>query len=98
MNPLAKELNEIIIKANLDISSSKVRIQVTDNGAGIPEDSQAKVFQPHFTTKDSGHGLGLANCRKIIKNHKGEIELSSSPEEGTTFTIALPLGENENAV
>jgi len=89
---------KIIIKANLDISSSKVRIQVTDNGAGIPEDSQAKVFQPHFTTKDSGHGLGLANCRKIIKNHKGEIELSSSPEEGTTFTIALPLGENENAV
>ena len=46
-----------------------------------------------FTTKEDGHGLGLVNCRKIIKNHKGEIKLSSTEGEGTTFTVILPAGE-----
>lgn len=70
-------------------------IKVADNGVGIPEESLAKVFQPHFTTKDSGHGLGLANCRKIIKNHKGEITLDSAPGNGTTFRILLPISNDD---
>jgi signal transduction histidine kinase len=69
---------------------SMVNIAITDNGCGIPEQNLSKVFQLHFTTKKSGHGLGLANCRKIVKNHNGDITLTSREGEGTTFNIVLP--------
>jgi signal transduction histidine kinase len=79
-------------------SSSKMNqvvISVRDNGIGMSDEIKAKIFQPHFTTKDTGHGLGLANCKTIIRNHKGEITLTSRPDEGTEFIITLPTAENE---
>jgi len=62
----------------------------------MTDEVKAKVFQPHFTTKDTGHGLGLANCKTIIKNHKGEIKLSSDENKGTEFKIILPTVEKNN--
>jgi len=65
-------------------------IEVSDNGLGMPETIMNRIFEPHFTTKTDGHGLGLANSRKIIRNHGGEIKVESTEGKGTTFTILLP--------
>lgn len=86
-------------KIKIEVKSSskmnQVVISVKDNGIGMSDEIKAKIFQPHFTTKDVGHGLGLANCKTIIRNHKGEITLTSRPGEGTEFIISLPTAENE---
>jgi len=65
-------------------------IKVSDTGSGVPPELLSRIFEPHFTTKQSGHGFGLVICEKIIKNHKGVINVESSPS-GTTFTITLPV-------
>ncbi len=77
----------------LSLDSSHVQVQISDNGSGIPEDVQAKIFEPFFTTKEvgKGTGLGLSVSYGIIKEHKGEIKVESSPEKGTTFKIEFPL-------
>lgn len=64
-------------------------IQVRDNGKGIPPDQLKKVFDPYFTTKNDGTGLGLALSAKIIEEHGGSIEIASAPAEGTEVTIQL---------
>ncbi len=72
---------------------STVEIDITDNGIGISEENIKKLFNPFFTTKESGNGLGLAICQKIVQLHRGDISVKSQPEVGTTFTITLPLNE-----
>ncbi|MBI5848916.1 MAG: response regulator [Nitrospirae bacterium] len=67
-----------------------VRIAIEDTGTGIPEPNLAKIFDPYFTTKQKGSGLGLATSYSIIKNHGGVIEVKSEVNRGTTFTIYLP--------
>ena len=67
-----------------------VRIFVRDYGLGIPSKYLAKVFDPYFTTKARGNGLGLSTAYSIIKRHEGYIDVSSKPGAGTTFTILLP--------
>lgn len=64
---------------------------VRDNGTGIPEDMQAKVFLPNFTSKSSGTGLGLAMCQQIIESANGRIYFKTIPGVGTSFYIELPL-------
>jgi len=66
-------------------------ISVNDNGTGISVELQDKLFEPSFTTKSSGMGLGLAITKRIIENFKGEIWFHSTRENGTTFYIKLPL-------
>ncbi|HBB87417.1 MAG TPA: hypothetical protein DC047_07360, partial [Blastocatellia bacterium] len=72
--------------------SSQVQIQVSDTGAGIAVENLNKVFDPFFTTRPNGVGLGLAIVRKTIHDHGGSIALRSDGGRGTTFTIKLPLG------
>lgn len=67
-----------------------VELTVTDHGEGIPPDVLARLFEPRFTTKKNGHGLGLSNCRTIIQNHGGTITVDSKHGESTTFTVLLP--------
>ncbi len=73
----------------------KVFIKVTDTGVGIPSDVQHKVFDPYFTTKESGSGLGLTICSKIINDHGGHIKLISGENEGTTIIIILPTNKSK---
>ncbi|MFP5213529.1 MAG: ATP-binding protein [Acidobacteriota bacterium] len=69
-------------------------LNVTDTGHGIPSEHLPHIFDPYFTTKPSGVGLGLANVHKFVEAHGGEIEVASNPGQGTTFTIRLPLGNS----
>ena len=72
-----------------------VKICVQDEGSGITEKDLEKIFDPYFTTKKEGSGLGLAITHSIIKNHHGHIDVESELEVGTTFTIYLPVSEEE---
>jgi PAS domain S-box-containing protein len=75
---------------------SDVEISISDNGCGMSEETLQKVFNPFFTTKDEGNGLGLAICKKIIQLHKGDINIKSVSGKGSTFLISLPLYEQPN--
>jgi two-component system, cell cycle sensor histidine kinase and response regulator CckA len=67
-----------------------IRISIKDHGIGIPEKHLSKIFDPYFTTKNKGSGLGLAVAYSIIRKHNGHITVESSPGAGTTFHIYLP--------
>jgi nitrogen fixation/metabolism regulation signal transduction histidine kinase len=67
-----------------------VIITVTDNGCGIPEEHSNKIFEPKFTTKSSGMGLGLAMIKKIIETYGGSISFTSKENKGTTFKVTFP--------
>jgi two-component system, NtrC family, sensor kinase len=84
------EKPRIGVDVRFDANRDCMIITVTDNGHGMPDDVRQKIFQAHFTTKATGHGLGLSNSRKIIVNHGGEISVESMEGVGTTFTIILP--------
>ena len=73
----------------------ELQISISDTGIGIPEELLAKIFEPYFTTKESGTGLGLTITFKIIKEHNGEITVESKPSKGSTFTIHLPIPQPE---
>jgi signal transduction histidine kinase len=65
-------------------------ISISDNGTGIPPEQMGSLFEPYRTTKSSGTGLGLLIVRRIIREHGGEIEIQSQPEQGTNILIHLP--------
>jgi len=67
------------------------RIRISDSGGGIHPDHVGKIFDPFFTTKERGTGLGLSIVHNIIEMHDGVIDVESTPENGTVFTIGLPL-------
>ncbi len=71
-----------------------IAIRITDNGKGIPEEIRSKIFQPNFTTKSSGTGLGLALTKNIINQFGGTIDFESQEDKGTTFRIKLPTTES----
>ncbi|SYZ73874.1 Sensory box histidine kinase [Candidatus Zixiibacteriota bacterium] len=86
---------KIAIKSEFDEATEILTVTVSDNGCGIPPESLSRIFQPHYTTKDTGHGLGLANCAKIIRNHHGEIKVTSQENKGTSFIITIPRAQSE---
>lgn len=79
------------IDVTVDNLPDEVVIRVSDNGTGIPEDVQERIWEPFFTTKgESGLGLGLEICKTFIEGHGGTMDFSTAPGEGTTFSIYLP--------
>jgi signal transduction histidine kinase len=70
---------------------SFLQVEIADTGEGIPEENIGKIFDPLYTMKAKGIGLGLAVCKSIIERHEGRIEAKSIAGEGTTFTIKFPL-------
>ena len=90
-----RENGEIILSTK-NPDSDTIRIEISDNGIGIPEDDVTHIFEPFFSTKHdtSGIGLGLAIVHGIIKSHNGKIEVKSELGKGTTISITLPLIRN----
>jgi signal transduction histidine kinase len=72
-------------------STQEVVLSVTDNGPGIPEEIQHRIFEPGFTTKPDGHGFGLSTVFRIVKNHKGTIRVENVAEGGARFTLRFPI-------
>jgi signal transduction histidine kinase len=87
-----QEVKEKKISIFLEQNESELRLRIKDNGTGISAENFDKIFEKNFTTKSKGKGsgLGLYYVQTIIKNNKGRIEVTSSPESGTEFTIYLP--------
>ncbi|MDR2096924.1 MAG: ATP-binding protein [Spirochaetaceae bacterium] len=80
---------EITISTESD--EQGVKISVSDNGRGIAEANIGRIFEPYFTTKEKGSGLGLTLVFKIVREHSGDIDVISTPGSGACFTIKLPL-------
>ncbi|UCD34591.1 MAG: PAS domain S-box protein [Nitrospiraceae bacterium] len=78
--------------------SDYVKITVRDQGVGIPQENLSKIFDPYFTTKQSGSGLGLASTYAIIKNHDGYIDVESEPGRGSAFYVFLPAAVGRSLV
>jgi PAS domain S-box-containing protein len=76
-----------------DQAALPVVVEVRDSGKGFTEEQGRRLFQPFYTTRKAGHGLGLSISRAIIQDHKGAIEASGAPGTGATFTIRLPAAQ-----
>jgi signal transduction histidine kinase len=74
---------------------NEIRISVCDTGKGIKIENLAKIFEPYFTTTETGTGLGLTQVYKIIREHQGEITVDSAPDGGTEFKITLPVPQKK---
>ena len=72
-------------------SDGRIRVEVSDTGPGIGRDEISRIFDPYFTTKSSGTGLGLAVVHKVVKAHGGELQVESVPGKGTAVSILLPV-------
>jgi nitrogen fixation/metabolism regulation signal transduction histidine kinase len=81
---------KVKVKVKIEVLNTEVKIYFTDNGNGIPISIQKKVFEPKFTTKSKGMGLGLGIVKNIIDSHGGKIDYKTG-EKGTTFSITLNL-------
>jgi two-component system sensor histidine kinase FlrB len=75
-----------------------IEILISDNGPGIEADVQKKIFEPFFTTRSGGTGLGLAVVRAVIQGHQGDIHVQSSPGQGATFFLRLPVMQDDAAL
>ena len=82
---------ELKVSVHFDDTEGRIRINVQDNGKGIPQESIDKVLDPYFTTKPEGTGLGLALAYKIIDEHDGTIRFKSTEGQGTTVIVTLPV-------
>ena len=89
----------LTIKSNFSQDQNHLEVDFIDTGCGISEENINKIFQPFFTTKDSkvGTGLGLAICYEIIQEHSGTIEVTSTVNKGTTFSVMLPVTQVSDA-
>lgn len=85
----------IVITSYYNSNSQMITINVMDSGCGIPEDNLKKIFDPYFTTRKDGTGMGLSTAREIIDLHKGKIHIKSKPDYGTEVTIRLPIYKGE---
>lgn len=82
--------DDIVISVEL-VTDDLVEIKIIDKGIGIPAKSLQKIFQPFYSTKENGTGLGLVICKKLIDNYNGSISIHSKPKQGTTVKMTLPI-------
>ena len=94
-----KELNEISIKTSILQHSQMVKIEIADNGVGIPDEYKSKILEPYFSTKKEGTGLGLVIVNQIISEHGGHLRITDNKPNGTIVIIEIPYikdrGEHE---
>jgi signal transduction histidine kinase len=101
LNLFLNSIDAITGKGTITIKTEKcpdqsIQIRISDTGTGINPEALGMIFNPFFTTKSKGNGLGLAICRRLVEQHNGSIEVFNNPEAGVTFVITLPeKQENE---
>ena len=93
---LLKNAKEVVnedgtIFLSADKENSQIVIRCTDNGCGIPDDELDRIFDPFYSHKENGTGLGLSLSKRIVEAHGGTITASSSRKSGTVFTVTLPV-------
>lgn len=79
------------VEVTEELLDGMIRVNIKDNGEGIPQEMQSRIFIPNFTTKSSGTGLGLAMCKGIVEQVKGKIWFDTQKGNGTTFHVEIPL-------
>ena len=86
------------LTSRVHVVNGSVEVTISDTGDGISQESLNKIFEPYFSTKKSGFGLGLAVTKKIVEEHHGSIEVQSQVNKGTTFVLKLPLADKWRVV
>ena len=86
-----EENGRVTVQSAVESEQNKIRVQIADNGCGIAVDDIKKIFEPFYSTKTKGTGLGLAVSYGIVKNHQGDIHVFSEPGKITRFTIEFPI-------
>jgi signal transduction histidine kinase len=89
LNAMAAMPSGGTVRFAVSIEPQSIRLDISDTGYGIPPEIQSRIFDPYFTTRSDGTGMGLALCEKIVRQHDGRIDFQSSTS-GTTFSIHLP--------
>ena len=84
-----------ILSIKTETQEGLIMISFSDTGIGIPDENMSKIFEPYFTTKETGSGLGLTLVFKIIREHQGEINVISKQGEGTIFCISMPIPQSQ---
>jgi signal transduction histidine kinase len=95
LNPIEAMPEGGTLSINSKWTAETLQLEITDTGKGIAEDQIKKIFEPFYTTKEQGLGLGMAYAKKILEEHGGSISLDSKSGEGTTIHITLPAGSEE---
>lgn len=107
-NALASAISNLVINAiqvsgkgcqlslTTEVVNNKLHLSISDNGPGIAEELQAKILEPFFTTREQGTGLGLAVVQMVCHAHKGNLSFVSKLNQGTTFTLCLPLAVSQS--
>lgn len=87
-----------LVKVKVSQEQGFAKISVKDNGIGIKEENRHRVFEPKFTTKTSGMGLGLGIIKNIVENYNGSITFESTMQTGTEFIVRLPILEDNQGL
>ena len=82
-----------LIEVRTELAGDQVRLAVSDNGGGFPEELMARIFEPYVTTKQRGSGLGLAIVKKIVDEHHGSVAIDNRPSRGASVSVLLPLAK-----
>lgn len=86
-----------VIEVRTEMMSDRVKIAVSDNGPGFPEEMMTRIFEPYVTTKPRGTGLGLAVVKKIVDEHHGSIAIENRPNRGACVSVLLPVMDEQEA-
>lgn len=84
-----------LVKIECSIKDNKIYIRVSDNGCGMSDETIGKIFEPYYTTKANGTGLGMTMVYKIVKEFSGEIQVSSKLNEGSSFVLSFPIPQKD---
>jgi nitrogen fixation/metabolism regulation signal transduction histidine kinase len=84
---------QAVIEVRTELAGDRVRLAVSDNGAGFPEALMDRIFEPYVTTKPRGTGLGLAIVKKIVDEHHGSVAIENRPSRGASVSVLLPLAK-----
>jgi nitrogen fixation/metabolism regulation signal transduction histidine kinase len=86
------------IEVRTEVKGDRVRLSVSDNGPGFPEELMTRIFEPYVTSKPRGTGLGLAIVKKIVDEHQGSIAIENRPQRGACVNVLLPMMDESGAV